>query len=193
MPYIINTKPLFYDYFPHLPTRRMKEDFGLGYFEQAIVRDEIQGVITMAYDQLVDQHDLRHYDVYGEVGEQFDDNFYRELKEAVSLKLLEMDTWIFLDGLMPKKEIEDEQENADFLTKIGAIKPRDRIGALIAVGGSTRSWQSMALECMQASTFSNSFKIIDMYMATMVPAPAQVLLHEEKLARAREILHSELH
>ena len=120
MPYIINTKPLFYDYFPHLPTRRMKEDFGLGYFEQALVRDEIQGVITMAYDQLVDQHDLRHYDVYGEVGEQFDDNFYRELKEAVSLKLLEMDTWIFLDGLMPKKEIEDEQENADFLTKIGA-------------------------------------------------------------------------
>ena len=74
-----------------------------------------------------------------------------------------------------------------FLTKIGAIKSRDRIGALIAVGGSTRSWQSMALECMQASTFSNSFKIIDMYMATMVPAPAQVLLHEEKLARAREI------
>ena len=74
-----------------------------------------------------------------------------------------------------------------FLTKIGAITPRDRIGALIAVGGSTRSWQSMALECMQASTFSNSFKIIDMYMATMVPAPAQVLLHEEKLARAREI------
>ena len=74
-----------------------------------------------------------------------------------------------------------------FLTKIGAIQPRDRIGALIAVGGSTRSWQSMALECMQATTFSSSFKIIDMYMATMVPAPAQVLLHEEKLARAREI------
>ena len=74
-----------------------------------------------------------------------------------------------------------------FLTKIGAIQHRDRVGALMAVGGSTRSWQSMALECMQASTFSNSFKIVDMYMATMVPAPAQVLLHEEKLARAREI------
>ena len=74
-----------------------------------------------------------------------------------------------------------------FLTKIGAIQPRDRIGALIAVGGSSRAWQSMTLECMQAATFSNSFKIIDMFMATMVPAPAQVLLHEEKLARAREI------
>ena len=74
-----------------------------------------------------------------------------------------------------------------FLNKIGAIEPRDRVGALIAVGGSTRSWQSMALECMQATTFTNSFKIVDMYMATQVPAPAQVLLYDEKIARAREI------
>jgi len=55
------------------------------------------------------------------------------------------------------------------------------------VGGSTRSWQSMALECMQATTFTNSFKIVDMYMATQVPAPGQVLLYDEKIARAREI------
>lgn len=48
-----------------------------------------------------------------------------------------------------------------FLTKIGAIAPRDRVGALIAVGGSTRSWQSMALECMQVTTVTNSFKIVD--------------------------------
>lgn len=74
-----------------------------------------------------------------------------------------------------------------FLTKIGAIEPRDRVGALMAVGGSTHSWQSMALECMQATTFTNSFKIVDMYMATQVPAPAQVLLYEEKLERAREM------
>lgn len=74
-----------------------------------------------------------------------------------------------------------------FLTKIGAIEPRDRVGALMAVGGSTTSWQSMALECMQATTFTNSFKIVDMYMATQVPAPAQVLLYEDKLARAREL------
>ncbi|MBR5372482.1 MAG: flavodoxin family protein [Oscillospiraceae bacterium] len=74
-----------------------------------------------------------------------------------------------------------------FLTKIGAIQHRDRVGALIAVGGSSRAWQSMALECMHATTFSNSFQIVDKYMATMVPAPAQVLLHDEKLARAREV------
>lgn len=74
-----------------------------------------------------------------------------------------------------------------FLTKIGAIAPRDRVGALIAVGGSTHSWQSMALECMQATTFTNSFKIVDMYMATQVPAPAQVLLYDEKVQRAAEL------
>lgn len=76
---------------------------------------------------------------------------------------------------------------AAFLTKIGAIAHRDRVGAIIAVGGSYRSWQSLALECMQITTVTNSFKVVDMYMATAVPAPAQVLLHEEKLARAREI------
>ena len=45
----------------------------------------------------------------------------------------------------------------------------------------------MALQCMQATTFTNSFKIVDTYMATQVPAPAQVLLYEEKVARAREM------
>lgn len=74
-----------------------------------------------------------------------------------------------------------------FLSKIGAIPSKDRVGALIAVGGSYHTWQSMALECMQATTFTNSFKIVDMYMATAVPAPAQVLLYEEKVKRAHEL------
>ncbi|MBO4493920.1 MAG: flavodoxin family protein [Ruminococcus sp.] len=74
-----------------------------------------------------------------------------------------------------------------FLQKIGAIQSHDRVGALIAVGGSYRSWQSLSLECMQITTVTNSFKVVDMYMATGVPGPAQVLLYEEKLARAREI------
>ncbi len=117
---IINTKPQFYDYFPHLPTLRMREDFGLGYYEQTVVRNEIQKVIAAAYDRLVELHDLRHFDVYGEVGEQFDDNFYRELKEAVGLRLRDYTTWAFLDDFMPRKEIEDEQANADFSTKMGA-------------------------------------------------------------------------
>ena len=120
MPSIINTQPLFYDYLLHLPALKMKECFGLGYFEQTIVRDAIQKVITMAYDRLIDQHDLRHFEVYGEVGEQFDDNFYRELKMVVTHNLHDENTWLFLDELLPRKEIEDEQENADFMTKMGA-------------------------------------------------------------------------
>ncbi len=120
MPYIINTKPMFYDYFPHLPVLRMKEMFGLGYYEQTVVRNEIQKVIVAAYDRLVDMHDLRHYNVYGEIGEEFDDNFYRELKETVGQRLHDHGTWDFLDGLLPRKEVEDEQENADISTKMGA-------------------------------------------------------------------------
>ena len=74
-----------------------------------------------------------------------------------------------------------------FLESIGAIEHRDRVSALIAVGGSTRSWQSMALESMQAAMFTTDFKVIDMYLATRVPAPAQCLLDDEMIARARKI------
>ena len=74
-----------------------------------------------------------------------------------------------------------------FLTKIGAIAPRDRVGALIAVGGSTRSWQSMVLEGLQATMFTTDMKVVDMLLATRVPAPAQCLLDDELMARARKL------
>jgi len=73
-----------------------------------------------------------------------------------------------------------------FLEHIHAIEHKDRVSALIAVGGSTRSWQSMALESMQAAMFTTDFKVIDMYLATRVPAPAQCLLDDEMIARARK-------
>ncbi len=116
-------------------------------------------------------------------------------KDKIMKKMLDQDAVIFSAptyALMPsslylKFMHRNLAYESAFLTKIGAIAPRDRVGALIAVGGSSRSWQSLALECMQITTVTNSFKVVDMYMATMVPAPAQVLLYEEKLARAREI------
>ncbi|MGL5435301.1 MAG: flavodoxin family protein [Lachnospiraceae bacterium] len=74
-----------------------------------------------------------------------------------------------------------------FLETIGAIEHKDRIAALIAVGGSTRSWQSMALEAMQATMFTVDMKVIDMYLATRVPAAAQCLLHDEMIERARGV------
>lgn len=74
-----------------------------------------------------------------------------------------------------------------FLESIGAIKHKDRVAGLIAVGGSTRSWQSMALENMQATCFTNDFKVVDMYLATQVPAPKQCLLHDDMIARAHKM------
>ncbi len=76
---------------------------------------------------------------------------------------------------------------SSFLEAIGAVEHKDRVGALIAVGGSTRSWQSIALECMQATCFTNDFKIVDMYLATRVPGPKQCLLHDEMINRAHQI------
>ena len=74
-----------------------------------------------------------------------------------------------------------------FLEAIGAIEHRDRVAGLISVGGSTRSWQSMALEGLQATMFTTDFKVVDMLLATRVSAPAQVLLDDELIARARKM------
>ncbi|ENK0837746.1 flavodoxin family protein [Clostridium botulinum] len=74
-----------------------------------------------------------------------------------------------------------------FLELIGAIEHKDRVAGLISVGGSTRSWQSMALESIQATCFTNDFKVVDMYLATRVPAPKQCLLHDDMIQRAHKM------
>ncbi len=74
-----------------------------------------------------------------------------------------------------------------FLETIGAIEHKDRVAGLISVGGSTRSWQSMALEGMQATMFTTDFKVIDMLLATRVPAPAQSVLNDELFGKARKL------
>ncbi|MEG2679706.1 MAG: flavodoxin family protein, partial [Oscillospiraceae bacterium] len=73
---------------------------------------------------------------------------------------------------------------SSFLQAIGAIEKRDRVAGLISVGGSMDSWQSMALPVMQATTFTNSFKVVDMILAKRVPSEAQCLLNDELMARA---------
>ena len=74
-----------------------------------------------------------------------------------------------------------------FLEKIGAIAHKDRIAGLISVGGSTRAWQSMALEGMQATMFTTDFKVVDMLLATRVPGPAQCLLDDGLIERAHKM------
>lgn len=74
-----------------------------------------------------------------------------------------------------------------FLETIGAIEHRDRVAGLISVGGSTRAWQSMALEAMQATMFTTEFKVVDMILGTRVPGRAQCLLDDALIARARRM------
>lgn len=74
-----------------------------------------------------------------------------------------------------------------FLETIGAIEHRDRVAGLISVGGSTRAWQSMALEGMQATMFTTDMKVVDMILATRVPGNAQCLLDDELIARAKKM------
>ena len=74
-----------------------------------------------------------------------------------------------------------------FLETIGAIEHKDRIAGLIAVGGSTRAWQSMALESMQASMFTTDMKVVDMILAARVPDVGQCLLDEDLMERAHKM------
>ncbi len=74
-----------------------------------------------------------------------------------------------------------------FLETIGAIPHKDRVAGLIAVGGSTRSWQSMALECLQASMFTTDLQVVDMILGARVPGMAQCLLDDTLIKRAKKM------
>ena len=120
MPMIINTKNMFYDYFNHVPPLRMKEDFGLGYYEQSAIRNEIQKVIRKVFDRLVDSHDLKHYEVYSEIGEEFDEAFYNELQRDVRNYFHDMAHWDYLDILMKQRTIDDPIHRSHFKSLVTA-------------------------------------------------------------------------
>lgn len=131
---IFNKKCMFYDYFPHLPMLRMRLDFEMGYYEQNMVKQQVQSLILKAYDRLVDLHDLKHFYVYPEIGEEFDDNFYRELKNDVQRQLHKPDFWDFLDNLIKKQSFDNEQDLDAFRTKVSAALgyglPRNEHGSV---------------------------------------------------------------
>lgn len=115
---IFNTKPLFYDYFPHISPMRLSSDFGLGMYAQSVIRNEIQKVIKREYELLVASHNLLHVEIYQEIGDEFDANFYKELKTNSLRRLHDANTWSFVDGMMPIKEIKDETESTRFNTRL---------------------------------------------------------------------------
>lgn len=71
------------------------------------------------------------------------------------------------------------------LRRLGLMEVKDRVCGILAVGGSTRAWQSIAQECIQATTFTQSLKVVDQYLATRVPLPGMVTLNQEMLDRVR--------
>lgn len=121
MNYTFNKKEQFYDYFPHLPVRMMKLDFGMDYFEQLLFKQHLQRVIVQVYKRLIDVHDLKHVNVYPKIGDEFDRNFYNELKQNVQLQLRNTNFWDILDELIKKKDFESEQEMRNFLTRVLAM------------------------------------------------------------------------
>lgn len=75
-----------------------------------------------------------------------------------------------------------------FLLEIGAVeKDPHLVGGLIAVGGSCHDWQTLALEGMGATMFTQSIQVIDSMMSTRNGRPGNVLLRDEQLERAHKL------
>jgi multimeric flavodoxin WrbA len=66
-------------------------------------------------------------------------------------------------------------------------KEPERVAGLIAVGGSTQSWMSLALPALTMSMFVQSIKVVDQMMATQVARPGHVLLKPKLLAQAGQV------
>ncbi|NTV90563.1 MAG: flavodoxin family protein [Clostridiales bacterium] len=66
-------------------------------------------------------------------------------------------------------------------------KEPERVAGVIAVGGSTQSWQTMTLPALRAAMFMQSIKVVDQMMATQVARPGQIILKPDMLERAAEL------
>ena len=116
MNYTFNKKDRFYDYFPSLPMMRLRQDFGMEFYEQNVFKQHIQRLIVQAYNRLVDLHDLKHANVYPKIGDEFDRNFYNELKRNLLLQFQNDGTWSLLDNLIKNKGFDSDKELENFKT-----------------------------------------------------------------------------
>ncbi|MGV8979591.1 flavodoxin family protein [Clostridium sp.] len=64
---------------------------------------------------------------------------------------------------------------------------KNRVGAIIGNGGSTRSWMSLTLESINITLLAQDIKVVDQMMVNRSPRPGQVLFDEEALVRARQL------
>ncbi len=61
------------------------------------------------------------------------------------------------------------------------------VAGLIAVGGSCHDWQTLTLEAMGATMFTQSLNVVDKMMAVRDGRPGNVLLRPEQIARAHKM------
>jgi len=62
-----------------------------------------------------------------------------------------------------------------------------RVGAAIAVGGSTRSWMSTSLETMVSPMNMQVIKVVDALLATRMTRPGQAVTRTEVMEKARKL------
>ncbi len=75
-----------------------------------------------------------------------------------------------------------------FLLKIGLVKQDPHLVAgLIAVGGSCHDWQTLSLECLGATMFTQSIKVVDQMMSIRNGRPGNVVLRPEQIERAHKL------
>ncbi len=75
-----------------------------------------------------------------------------------------------------------------FLLKIGKVKQDPHlIAGVIAVGGSCHDWQTLSLECLGATMFTQSIKVIDQMMSIRNGRPGNVVLRPEQIERAHKL------
>ena len=75
-----------------------------------------------------------------------------------------------------------------FLLKIGKVKEDPhQVAGLIAVGGSCKDWQGLALDTLSATMFTQSTIVVDKFLSTRNGRPGNVLLRDEQVARAHKM------
>lgn len=75
-----------------------------------------------------------------------------------------------------------------FRIAIGEVKEDPHmVGGLIANGGSCLDWQTLTLDAMSATMFTQSIQVVDKTLATRNGLPGNVLLRPEQIARARKM------
>lgn len=75
-----------------------------------------------------------------------------------------------------------------FRLEIGDVKEDPHtVAGIISVGGSCHDWQTLALEGIGATMFTQSVQVVDAYLSTRNGRPGNVLLRDEQIARAHQV------